>query len=95
MVPIAIYGTASMLPPGSWVMDKAGVRIKVGTPFSTKGMTIDEARELAQRQVQCLRDELAARPSEPHSSRVGRRCAIVLGAFVYYLARGISNHCLT
>lgn len=61
IVPMALWGTHEMLPPDSNILHWGTARIKVGKPIPTRGLTVDQARTMAQRAVQELRDELEHR----------------------------------
>jgi 1-acyl-sn-glycerol-3-phosphate acyltransferase len=67
MVPIAIIGMRELLPMGSFHLRSGEVRVRVGEPISTAGMTIKDRDELTER----MRREVASlmgleiSPAEP------------------------------
>jgi len=70
IVPVALTGAATMLPPGASVLQHGTVRVKVGQPIKTKSLQagsssfdsrVDLLRERVQGEVQLLLDELQAR----------------------------------
>jgi 1-acyl-sn-glycerol-3-phosphate acyltransferase len=70
ILPIAVSGTRTALPKHSWRFQKSYARVTVGTPLSTKGLTVSDVEVLkatARAQVEVLRGRLhvlaASRPS--------------------------------
>src|SRR4051812_28811887 len=66
IVPVAIHGTGSVLPAGRPRLYPGGVRVMIGTPIETAGLSV-EAREAVTRQtedaVQSMLTQLAADPT--------------------------------
>jgi len=61
ILPLAVAGTYKCLPAGSWKMSPAKGRCLVGTPISTKGMTLEDVEKLklmARRQIEELQAKL-------------------------------------
>jgi len=61
VLPIAVWGTRAALPKHSWRFQYAYAAVTVGTPLSTKGMTLEDVETLkasARAQVQVLRERL-------------------------------------
>jgi 1-acyl-sn-glycerol-3-phosphate acyltransferase len=70
ILPVAVSGTRTALPKHSWRFQKSEARVTVGTPLSTKGLTLADVETLkasARLQVEGLRERLrvlaAARPA--------------------------------
>ncbi len=49
IVPVAVFGGHQCLPLGSFRARPGQVSIQIGTPISTKGLTVDDARDLVDR----------------------------------------------
>ncbi len=63
LLPVAVFGTRHALPKHSWRFQNAYARVTVGTPLSTKGLTLADVETLkasARAQVEALRAGLAA-----------------------------------
>jgi 1-acyl-sn-glycerol-3-phosphate acyltransferase len=64
MLPIAVRGTHDALPKYSWRFHRAEARVTVGTPLSTRGLTLADLETLkasARREIEALRDRLRGR----------------------------------
>jgi len=64
ILPLAVVGTYEAIKPDSWKMGKANGFVSVGTPISTKGMTIEDVpklREQAKLQIVTLMGETKKR----------------------------------
>ena len=62
VLPIAVRGTHKALPKHSWRFAFAKALVTVGTPISTKGMTLEDVerlKELAREQILALRAKLS------------------------------------
>ncbi|PRP78444.1 chloride channel protein [Planoprotostelium fungivorum] len=63
ILPIAIYGTDTALPQGTWKMGKAKGRVRVGRAISTKGMStekdLDKLKQLVREQIVEMKEQLA------------------------------------
>lgn len=71
VLPIAVSGTRSALPKHSWRFGFSRARVTVGTPLSTRGMTLADVELLkarAREQILSLRDAMAAASPEPAPS---------------------------
>lgn len=63
VLPIAVRGTRTAMPNNTWRFGFARARVIVGTPISTKGMTLDDVERLktqARGQIEALRKQLVA-----------------------------------
>jgi 1-acyl-sn-glycerol-3-phosphate acyltransferase len=63
LLPVAVHGTHAALPKHSWRFQKAEARVTVGTPLSTKGLTladVETLKAMARAQVEQLRERLRA-----------------------------------
>jgi 1-acyl-sn-glycerol-3-phosphate acyltransferase len=63
LLPVAVHGTRAALPKHSWRFQRAEARVTVGTPLSTKGLTLADVERLkarARAQVEELRERLRA-----------------------------------
>jgi 1-acyl-sn-glycerol-3-phosphate acyltransferase len=49
VVPVAVHGSASVQPPGSWRLRPGTVHVRVGEPIATQGLTLAERDGLAGR----------------------------------------------
>ncbi|XXF74960.1 lysophospholipid acyltransferase family protein [Myxococcaceae bacterium GXIMD 01537] len=61
ILPLAVSGTRRALPKHSWRFATSRARVTVGTPISTKGMTLDDLerlKALARAQIEALRASL-------------------------------------
>lgn len=61
VLPLAVSGTRRALPKHSWRFATSTARVTVGTPISTKGMTLDDVERLkamARTQIEALRASL-------------------------------------
>jgi 1-acyl-sn-glycerol-3-phosphate acyltransferase len=61
VLPLAVSGTRRALPKHSWRFSTSRARVTVGTPISTKGMTLDDLERLksmARAQIESLRASL-------------------------------------
>lgn len=47
VLPLAVSGTHSSLPKGSWKVGHSKARVMMGDPISTKGMTLDDVDRLS------------------------------------------------
>ncbi len=61
VVPVAITGTERVLPARALIVRPGTVKVRVGRPFPTAGLTVEDRRELADR----VRRSLLAPPVEP------------------------------
>jgi 1-acyl-sn-glycerol-3-phosphate acyltransferase len=61
LLPVAVWGTRDALPKHSWRLQRAQGRVTVGTPFSTRGLTLADLETLkssARLQIEALRERL-------------------------------------
>jgi 1-acyl-sn-glycerol-3-phosphate acyltransferase len=61
VLPLAIHGTREALPKHSWRFGRARGRVIVGSPISTRGMTladVDRLKAEARSRIEALRDRL-------------------------------------
>ena len=54
VVPIAIKGSREVLPPGSLHAAGGAIRLRVGQPISTKGLTAKDRAELTRRMEEAV-----------------------------------------
>jgi 1-acyl-sn-glycerol-3-phosphate acyltransferase len=64
VLPIAVEGTHTALPKHSWHFGRSNARVRVGTPIEPDGLSIDELKERARRQIEQMREELKAAAAE-------------------------------
>lgn len=67
ILPLAVSGSLSALPKGSWKTGVADARVIVGKPISTKGMTLEDADALSatvRAAIEALRREVMPHTSE-------------------------------
>lgn len=63
ILPLAVHGTRSALPKGSWKVGRSKAHVLMGKPISTKGMTMDDVEALSlqtREAIEALAAELAA-----------------------------------
>jgi 1-acyl-sn-glycerol-3-phosphate acyltransferase len=68
VLPVAVFGTRAALPKHSWRFQNAYAQVTVGTPISTKGMTVADVETLkiqARAQVETLRERLRFLATSP------------------------------
>lgn len=62
ILPLAVAGTVSALPKGSWKVGMAKARVRMGEPISTKGMTLDDLdrlSEMTREAIEALRADVS------------------------------------
>jgi len=60
VVPVALHGTADAMPRGRFWVKPGVVRVEVGAPISTAGLTIDDRGRLMETVRQRLQEMLAS-----------------------------------
>jgi 1-acyl-sn-glycerol-3-phosphate acyltransferase len=71
VVPVAVHGSAGMLPVGGWTLHPGIMRVSVGEPIPTAGMSLETRDELARRtegEVARLHASLVARAGAARGS---------------------------
>jgi 1-acyl-sn-glycerol-3-phosphate acyltransferase len=64
VVPVYVHNTFQILPKGGWRLRRLPIRIRVGAPTSTAGMTLDD-REALRERVRAAILDLRARVDSP------------------------------
>ncbi len=75
VVPVALTGTARVLPPGTFRVRPGPVRIAIGQPLETRGRRSEDRREFAgevRARITALYEELGAKKSKIDARRGGR-----------------------
>jgi 1-acyl-sn-glycerol-3-phosphate acyltransferase len=67
LVPVYVHNTFEILPKGAWRMRRMPIRIRIGEPISTAGLTLedrDQLRERTRAAVAALRARVDSKPSQ-------------------------------
>jgi len=65
-VPVYVHNTFEILPKGAWRMRRMPIRIRIGEPIATTGLTLedrDQLRERTRAAIEALRARVDSKPS--------------------------------
>ena len=66
LVPVYVHNTFEILPKGAWRMRRLPIRIRIGEPIATTGLTLedrDQLRERTRAAIEALRARVDSKPS--------------------------------
>jgi 1-acyl-sn-glycerol-3-phosphate acyltransferase len=66
LVPVYVHNTFEILPKGAWRMRRMPIRIRIGEPIATAGLTLedrDQLRERTRAAIEALRARVDSQPS--------------------------------
>jgi len=67
LVPVYVHNTFEILPKGAWRMRRLPIRIRIGAPIPTVGLTLDDRDQLRERTraaIEALRARVDSQPAQ-------------------------------